>query len=202
MSLAASNPNIEGRQLTSLVFHGRNEPLDIESGNHESQCGRHGRHAYPKSFRYRIFAVQTGFFDLSNVTTSARSRLAFVTTPTIARALAFKNSESGRAFADLTLNPLGGSIAGAPLLVSDAVPAGQVLLIDASGFVANSDVVALDVTRQADLLMDSAPDSPPSAGTVPINLWQENKRGLRATRWWAARRLRDSAVAQITGASY
>jgi hypothetical protein len=137
----------------------------------------------------------------ANVTTSARSKLFLVTTSLLCKKMALKSDATGaRAFPDLGF--AGGSIAGVPVLVSDAVASGVVLLVDASGFAASSEVVVLDASRSATLQMESAPDSPPVAGTVTTSLWQRNLRALRAERWWACQRLRDSAVARITGASY
>lgn len=137
---------------------------------------------------------------LTNVTTSARSKLFIVTTPLLCKKLSMMAGTSSRAFPDL--NPLGGFISGIPVLISDAVAAGDVLLVDASGFAANSDTIVLDASRQATLMMETVPDSPPTASTVVTSLWHQNKRALRAERWWAAKRLRDNCVARITGAAY
>jgi hypothetical protein len=51
--------------------------------------------------------------------------------------------------------------------------------------------------------MDSAPDSPPTASTNMISLWQVNQMAIRAERWITWQRRRTSAVAYIgPGAHY
>jgi hypothetical protein len=97
------------------------------------------------------------------------------------------------AFPDLT--PLGGSINGITVLVSDAVTAGQVILADASGIAAASGDIGLQEFTEGSLQFDSAPDSPPSASTNIVSLWQMNFVGIRVERYFVAARLRSDAVA-------
>jgi hypothetical protein len=49
--------------------------------------------------------------------------------------------------------------------------------------------VQIDVSREATLQMDSAPDSPPTASTVMYSLFQNNGVAIRAERYinWAKR---------------
>jgi hypothetical protein len=138
----------------------------------------------------------------STVSTSARSRLYFATTPTLCRKLAFKSDTVGaRAFPQL--GPLGGQIANVPVIISDAITAGDLLLFDAAGLAAAADpAIMLDFSSQADIQLSTTSDSPPTAATVLQSLWQSNLRGLRAERYWAAVRLRTSAIARVTGANY
>jgi hypothetical protein len=137
----------------------------------------------------------------ANVSTDARSKLLLATTPTLCRKLAFKSDTVGaRAFPQL--GPMGGMIANVPVIVSDAISSGDVLLFDATGFAGAADVIALDVSRTADIQLSTTPDSPPTASTVLQSLWQSNLRGLRAERYWSAVRLRSNSVARITGAAY
>jgi hypothetical protein len=60
----------------------------------------------------------------------------------------------------------------------------------------------IDASTEASVQMDSAPDSPPSAATNMVSLWQMNLIGLRAERWinWLKRRA--TAVAYLQGAKY
>ncbi len=50
--------------------------------------------------------------------------------------------------------------------------------------------------------MNTAPDSPPTTSTVLTSLWQHNLTGLKAVRYFGAERLRDTAVAVISGVGY
>jgi hypothetical protein len=137
----------------------------------------------------------------ANVSTGARSKLFLATTPALCRKLAFKSDTVGaRAFAQL--GPQGGMIANVPVIVSDAINAGDVLLLDATGFAGAAAAIALDVSRTADIQLNSMHDSPVTASTVLQSLWQSNLRGLRAERYWSAVRLRSNSVARITGAAY
>ena len=97
----------------------------------------------------------------------------------------------------------GGSFFGLPVILSQNVPAGTIILAKASEIMlADDGQVMIDVSREASLQMDSAPASPPDATTVMISLWQHNMVGLRAERYinWAKRRT--GAVQMITGAAY
>jgi hypothetical protein len=107
---------------------------------------------------------------------------------------------SGIAFSQL--GPLGGRVANVEALVSDGLPAGTILLVDASQIAAASSRIELDSSNAATVQMDTAPDSPPLGTTVLTGLWQNNLIGLRATRYWAAERLRNNAACQIINVSY
>jgi hypothetical protein len=50
--------------------------------------------------------------------------------------------------------------------------------------------------------MDSTPDSPPTAATNMVSLWQQNMVAIKAERFinWAKRR--STSVAMISGAKY
>ena len=114
------------------------------------------------------------------------------------------------ALADLT-NPLGqsefpdisstgGRIRGLPVITSQSVPAGMIILVKASEILlADDGGVALDVSREASLEMDSAPGG---EDATLISLWQQNMVGLRAERFINWKRRRPQAVAYITGANY
>jgi hypothetical protein len=100
------------------------------------------------------------------------------------------------------MGPLGGELCGMPVLISDSLPAGTLLVVDASQIGASASTLTLDSSSEATVQMDTAPDSPPIGATTLTGLWQNNLVGLRATRYWAAERLRNNAVVQIVGASY
>ena len=84
------------------------------------------------------------------------------------------------AFPDATWN--GGSIAGIPVIVSDGVPSGSVVLVDASQVAGASETITLDSSEQASVQLDTSPDSPVSGSTNITSLWQMNLVGLKAER--------------------
>lgn len=138
---------------------------------------------------------------LGAVALGEASRPYFITSPARAKSGAMKLTTAGT-FAFPQLTPVGGSIAGIPVLVTDAVDTGEVLLVDASGLAGDSDVIVLDGASQATIQLDNAPDQPPSATTVATSLWQNNLRAIRAYRYFAIERFRDDAVAAISGAAW
>jgi hypothetical protein len=75
-------------------------------------------------------------------------------------------------------------------------------MVAADGLAGSADIVALDASRQALLQLDTAPDSPPTAGTVPTSLWQTDSVGLKAERHFGFTIHRDTAVASLSGVSY
>ena len=122
----------------------------------------------------------------------------FATTPAVAAKLAIRADTVGvRAFPDVT--PLGGALLGIPLLVSDGVPSGTLLLIDASRIAANADRVALDMSEQVLLQMDTAPDSPAAATSALVSAWQHDLIAMKADRWFGFELLSTAAAAAITG---
>jgi hypothetical protein len=138
---------------------------------------------------------------LASVTLGETSRPYFVMNPARAKSGAMLLTTAG-SFAFPALTPLGGSIVGIPVLVSDAVAAGQVLLVDASGIAGDSDVITLDASGQAMIQLDDTPDDPVTASTAMTSLWQHNMRAIRASRYFAAERFRTGAVAAISGAAW
>ena len=96
---------------------------------------------------------------LAAVPTDQSSRLFLVTTPLICKMWSAMGATSGNgspAFENVT--PQGGSIMGIPILTSDAVTAGQVVLVDATGIAAGSDTIVLNVMAEGTIMPDSAPE--------------------------------------------
>jgi hypothetical protein len=110
------------------------------------------------------------------------------------------STQSGIAFSQV--GPLGGRVANVDVLVSDGLPAGTILLADAFQFGAASSRIELDTSSEATIQLDTAPDSPPTGTTTLTSLWQSNSVEIRATRYWAAERLRNNAACQIINVSY
>jgi hypothetical protein len=137
---------------------------------------------------------------------NARSRFFLLADPlTVARlALASDSTTGERLYPELTV--MGGSIAGVEVMPTDAIVAdssgANLLLIDAQQIAVGSDTLVVSAAQQATVEMDSAPDHPTTASTVLVSLWQRNLLGLRAERFIAARKLRDTAVVQIADTNY
>lgn len=105
----------------------------------------------------------------------------------------------------------GGTFVGFPIIASENVPyvgssptdgsriifalADQILLAD-------DGQVTVDVSREASLQMDSAPDSPQTSSTVMMSLWQNNLVGIKVERYinWMLRHT--AAVNYINFAKY
>jgi HK97 family phage major capsid protein/HK97 family phage prohead protease len=126
----------------------------------------------------------------------------FITTKTIGMQLAMLKNPLGQAEFP-NLSPTGadaGNILGVPAVISNAVPAGILAIIDASRImIADDGGVSISISREATLEMNDAPADP---STATFNLWQNNCVGIRAERMITWRRVVDTAVAYITGANY
>lgn len=105
----------------------------------------------------------------------------------------------------------GGTLMGFPVVTSENIPAaggsptdgypitfvlpGEILLADDGG-------VTVDMSREASLQMETTPDSPFTASTTLVSLWQHNMVAVKVERFitWKARRT--TAAAVIQGAKY
>lgn len=138
---------------------------------------------------------------LAAITISANAKLFLFTTPTIAKAISTKTSQVGTAaFPGMKL--LGGDIGPATLVISDGVPAGQMVLADVSQLVANGGTLEFDASRETILNMETTPDSPPVASTIMTSLWHNNLHAAKCERLFGVERPRNASVAIISGISY
>jgi HK97 family phage major capsid protein len=138
---------------------------------------------------------------LASITTNARSQLFLLTTPAVAKILSVLHTNTGAAaFENMTFR--GGQIAGIEVLVTDGASAGTMILVDAQQIAAASETIQLSSAREAIVQMDTAPDSPITASTVPVSLWQNNMTGLKAERFFGVQKLTTTGVCVLTGASY
>lgn len=97
----------------------------------------------------------------------------------------------------------GGRLFGFEVIVSDSVPINDVVLLKPSEILlADDGNVTIDISREASLQMDNAPDNPAVATTVLTSLWQHNAVGIRVERYVNYLRRRTEAVYVITGADY
>ena len=140
---------------------------------------------------------------LAAVDITATSRVYHIVSPAAAKELICKVGASGdQAFPRLGVN--GGEIlTGITTLTSDNLPTGAALMIVADGIMGNSDLVTVDGSEQADVeMVSSAPDSPPTGGTVMTGLWQHSLKALRAERSWGFSIVRTRSVHALSGATY
>jgi HK97 family phage major capsid protein len=143
---------------------------------------------------------------LSAVDPQANAPLYLVLTPAAARSLALKaDSAGGKVFDQLGIN--GGTLAGVTVLVTDAMPGTATgMLIDASGIVAASSEVAIDVSTQAALQMADNPTNASAAGSPStpvaaplVSMFQTNSVALRGERFFSFAKVRTGAVASVSG---
>ncbi len=141
---------------------------------------------------YHDLNVALAAFDTANFTLDS---LHILTTPALARGISTLRNAFGQ-FEFSTVTPRGGTLLGYPLLVSNSVPAGNVILVNAGEILmADDGGVRLDSSNQATLDMDGG-DSP------DVNLWQKNLIAIRAERFITYKKARAAAVNRITSAAY
>jgi HK97 family phage major capsid protein/HK97 family phage prohead protease len=115
------------------------------------------------------------------------------------QALAFslmQNALGQAEFPGMSMN--GGTLLGLPVIVSQYVPSGVIVLAAASEiYLADDGQVMIDTSREATLMMDSDPTA-----TATRSMFQNNEIAIRAERYinWSKRRA--AAVQLITGAAY
>jgi hypothetical protein len=135
------------------------------------------------------------------LTTSARSKLFLLLQPALLRNLALLHTNTGApAFPELRVD--GGDIHGITCVASDGVPSGSMVLVDAIQVAAATSTMVLDATEQASVQLNDAPDSPPTASTSYVSLWQMNWLGLRAERFYGATKLTTNAAVVISSINY
>ena len=122
----------------------------------------------------------------------------------VALSLSLMTNPLGQAaFPGVTMT--GGTFNGMPVIVSDYVPAGTVILANANDiYLADDGQVTIDASREASLQMDSAPtmNSATPTGIATVSMFQTNSVAIRAERYinWGKRRA--SAVAILTGVAW
>jgi len=93
-----------------------------------------------------------------------------------------------------------GTLNGYPVVQSAFVPSNIIVLVDQHKILHAADPsIAVDVSREASLQMDSAPANPP---TPLVSLWQQNMIALRAEKFEYWMRANDQAVVAITAVAY
>jgi hypothetical protein len=136
---------------------------------------------------------------LDSVNTSGAS-LFWLAAPDVANAASSLAAAGVSTFP--AMSPTGGEMLNLPALVSAAIPAGTLMLLDASGFGGEIGEFEIDLAEHASVQMDDAPSNPPVAATVLASLWQRNLVGLRVTARFALERLRPDSVAVLSGIAW
>ncbi|KAA5961016.1 MULTISPECIES: phage major capsid protein [Pantoea] len=113
-----------------------------------------------------------------------------------------KNALGQKEYPDMTL--LGGTFQGLPVIVSQYVGNLLVLVNAPDIYLADDGGVAVDMSREASLEMESEPagDSGTPTATEMVSMFQTNSVAIRAERWINWKRRRTAAVAVISGVNY
>lgn len=113
-----------------------------------------------------------------------------------------KNALGQKEYPDMSM--LGGTFQGLPVIVSQYV-GNQLVLVNAPDiYLADDGGVAVDMSREASLEMESAPtgDSMKPTPVEMVSMFQTNSVAIRAERWINWKRRRTAAVAVITNVNY
>jgi hypothetical protein len=112
----------------------------------------------------------------------------WVMSPSTALFLSMLRENGVRSYPNISLSG-NSNLLGIPTIISSAAQ-NNIILIESSQVVCADSGILLDVSGNASLQMESAPDDPPIDSSVMVSLFQRNYSGLRAVHWvrWAARR--------------
>ena len=90
-----------------------------------------------------------------------------------------------------------GNIFGAPIALSNALPAGDLLLVSASDIAANMSDVRIDISRDGSLELTNPPvnNSEEPTGTTLVSLFQTNSVGCRVIVDFGLEAMRDTVAA-------
>lgn len=153
------------------------------------------------AIRADIRALMATFIAANNAPTSGVWIMGSVT----ALALSMMTNPLGQPeFGGVSMT--GGTFNGMPVIVSDYIPAGTVVLANASDiYLADEGGVQVDMSREASLEMADNPahnSDTPTGATSLVSMFQTNSVAFRVERFinWARRR--PSAVAVLTGATW
>jgi HK97 family phage major capsid protein len=130
------------------------------------------------------------------------SKVYILAQPNTVKTIATKVSGTTGEFAFPTVEIGGGTLAGAQLIASDGVASGTMVAIDANTVAASTSALGMEILREGDVQMESAPDSPPTAATTRISLWQHNLTALLLRRRFGCELLRTTGAAMLNGINY
>ena len=128
-------------------------------------------------------------------------RITLIMSSTTAFQLAVKLNALGQPmFPSLTAT--GGTIFGIPVIPSNA--AGNNVIGVAPEYILYADEggTTIDVSREASVQLNSAPDNPGTATTVLVSFWQQNLVGIKAERFVNWKRAINAAVQYVGATAY
>jgi hypothetical protein len=134
---------------------------------------------------------------LDAVNTTAGGALVWAMSPDVANDATILDERNA-------MTPLGGEFFGLPAIVAHSMPAGTLRLVNGAAIAAAADGMEMDASTQATLRMDSNPNDDPAnpSEMQMLSLFQENCTALLAKISIAAHRLRDDAIAEVTGINW
>ncbi|MHC9284033.1 phage major capsid protein [Pseudomonas aeruginosa] len=130
----------------------------------------------------------------------------YITDAKTARALSMMQNPLGQPeYGSVT--PLGGSINGTPLIVSNYVPSDSsgslfILAFASEIYLADDGMVNIDVSREATVFLDDAAATATPTAAQLVSLWQTNQLGIRAERYVRWQKRRPQAVAYLSGVNW
>jgi HK97 family phage major capsid protein len=140
---------------------------------------------------------------VSAVNNLADPNLLWVLAGDVAKAAPFLRDANG-IFTFPAMSPVGGTMMGLPAVVSSALADGTIYLLSPIGIAGDSDTMIAAVSKQGSVEMEDAPlgDSLMPTATTQVSLFQTNSIGVKIDVTFACERLRDDAVAKLTGIAW
>lgn len=153
------------------------------------------------AIRTDIRALMATFIAANNAPTTG----VWIMGSTTALALSMMTNPLGQPeFGGISMT--GGTFNGMPVIVSDYIPAGTVVLANASDiYLADEGGIQVDMSREASLEMADNPahnSDTPTGATSLVSMFQTNSVAFRVERFINWSRRRPSAVAILTGATW
>jgi capsid protein len=135
---------------------------------------------------------------LLQVGSDGPSRLYWVCASNVAKMASTLTDTAGLdAFSSVSAS--GGELAALPVVVSSAVPPGSLYLVNGAGIAAAANAIELRASRQASILMNTAPvmdSSTPTPATL-VSMWQSNTVAYLAECQFGALPLRTDVCAVV-----
>jgi hypothetical protein len=131
------------------------------------------------------------------------ARLYFITSPDDAKGIGTVINAAGQLqFPNFSVVGGGEVLPGIVGLISSDLPSGAAVMLDATQLLAGDEGVTIDASRQATIQLNTSPDSPATASTVPTSLWQQGLAAIRCERVFGYTVARSGAVASLSGVNY
>jgi len=136
---------------------------------------------------------------LDTVNTSGFGSLFFIAAPSTANLIATLEGDKGRLFPDAT--PTGGTICGVPVLVTAGAPIDTLTLLDASSLSTGSEDVKIELSDRAPVMMQGEDVSSDEGAPPIISTFQADAVALLGIRSFAAKLVRPTGAAVLSGVS-